>query len=214
MAENRLHCFAESGNAYKVALALELMAADWEPVFVDFFGGASRTTEFRALNEMGEAPVLETGGETLSQSAIILETLALRHGRFLPEGEAARREVWRWLLWDNHKLTANLATWRFMTNFLPEAARKPDVIAFLAGRAKAALAVLDGRLTGRDWIVGDAPTIADLSCCGYLFYDGELDFDPADYPAVRAWTGRIRALPGWRPPYDLMPGRTAPARAS
>lgn len=205
MERDRLHCFAESGNAYKVALMLSLTGADWEPVLVDFFAGAGRAPAFRALNEMGEVPVLETGGEVLTQSAIILETLARRAGRFLPADEAGRREVWRWILWDNHKLTANLATWRFQTRFVPETQRKPDVVEFLAGRARTALGVLDGRLAGRDWIVGDGPTIADLSCCGYLFYPGEIAYDPDAYPAVRAWTARIAALPGWREPYALMP---------
>ena len=55
----KLHCFGESGNAYKAALPLELSGLEWEPVYVDFFGGASRSPEFRALNVMGEAPVLE-----------------------------------------------------------------------------------------------------------------------------------------------------------
>ena len=55
----KLHCFGESGNAYKAALTLELTEAEWEPVFVDFFNGATRTPAFRALNVMGEVPVLE-----------------------------------------------------------------------------------------------------------------------------------------------------------
>ncbi|MCH8168127.1 MAG: glutathione S-transferase N-terminal domain-containing protein, partial [Proteobacteria bacterium] len=59
MTEYRLHCFAQSGNSYKVALMLQLAGADWAPVFVDFFNGENRSPEFRALNPMGEVPVLE-----------------------------------------------------------------------------------------------------------------------------------------------------------
>ena len=62
MAEYRLHCFAQSGNSYKPALLLALAGADWEPAFVDFFNGGTRTPEYRAINAMGEAPVLEHGG--------------------------------------------------------------------------------------------------------------------------------------------------------
>lgn len=64
MADYRLHCFAQSGNSYKAALALALAGADWEPVFVDFFNGETRSPAYRAQNEMGEAPVLEHAGLT------------------------------------------------------------------------------------------------------------------------------------------------------
>jgi glutathione S-transferase len=157
--------------------------------------------------------VLESPDGTVIQSALMLETLAQRLGRFGWRDEAERREIWRWLLWDNHKLTANIATWRFMTNFLPPEKRNADVISFVSGRAKTALAVLEKRLAGRDWIVGDRPTIADLSCCGYLFFMDEIGQTSQDWAAIAAWTGRIAALPGWRHPYALMPGHPLPARA-
>jgi len=213
MAEYRLHCFAQSGNSYKAALMLELAGADWEPVFVDFFNGENRSAEFQALNPMGEVPVLEHGGLVLAQSGVILDYLAGTLGQFGPSGEAERREILRWVLWDNHKLTSYNATWRFLTNFVPEEKRKPDVVAFLAGRARAALGVLDTHLSNRDWIVGAAMTIADLSCAGYMFYQDEFPIEwAADYPAVTAWRECIRALPGWKHPYDLMPGHPIPSK--
>ncbi len=213
MAEYRLHCFAQSGNSYKAALMLQLAGADWAPVFVDFFNGANRSAEFRALNPMGEVPVLEHDGLVLAQSGVILDYLAGTLGRFGPRDEAGRREILRWILWDNHKLTSYNATWRFLTNFAPEDKRSAEVIGFLAGRGRAALGVLDTHLSGRDWIVGEAMTIADLSCVGYMFYEDEFPIDwAADYPAVTAWRERIRALPGWKHPYDLMPGHPIPGK--
>ena len=203
MAEYTLHCFAQSGNAYKVALALELAGADWEPVWVDFFNGEARSPEFAAKNIMAEVPVLEHAGRKMSQSGVILDYLSEKLGRF---GTDDPREAMRWILWDNHKLTANLATWRFLTNFAPEKIRNPDVIGFLMGRALAALKVLDAHLDGRDWIVGDGLSIADLSCVGYMFYTDEFDLDWHAYPNVSAWRDRIAALPGWKHPHDLMPG--------
>lgn len=208
MAEYRLHCFAQSGNAYKAALALQLAGADWEPVFVDFFKGAHRSPEFITLNAMAEVPVLEHKGRALSQSGIILDYLTDTLGRYRP---ADQREAWRWILWDNHKLTANLATWRFMANFLPAEKRNPDVIGFVKSRAAAALAVLDQHLAGRDWIVGDALSTADLSCVGYMYFTDEYDFDWHGVPNLVAWRDRISALPGWKHPYQLMPGHPRPA---
>jgi glutathione S-transferase len=139
MAEYRLHCFAQSGNSYKPALLLTLAGADWEPAFVDFFNGGTRTPEYRATNVMGEAPVLEHGDLRLTQSGVILDYLAQRYRAFAPASEEERREVLRWTLWDNHKLTSYIATLRFLMNFVPEAKREPAVLAFLDARARAAL---------------------------------------------------------------------------
>jgi glutathione S-transferase len=88
MAEYQLYCFAQSGNAYRAALMLNLIGADWEPVWVDFFNAmVQRTPQFRSdVNEMGEAPVLTHGKKTLTQSGVILTFLAGRSGKFKPRG--------------------------------------------------------------------------------------------------------------------------------
>src|SRR5215469_12997777 len=100
--EYELYCFAQSGNAYRVALMLNLIGADWKPVWVDFFNGAARTPEFRSgVNEMGEVPVLVHGERKLSQSAVCLTYLAERSGTFVPEGNDERLECLRWIIFDN-----------------------------------------------------------------------------------------------------------------
>ena len=205
----KLYCFGESGNAYKAALPLELSGLDWTPVKVDFFGGESRTPEYRSLNEMGEAPVLVDGEVKLSQSGVIQHYITEKTGKFGGESPEEAREVLRWQFWDNHKGSSINGMTRFLMNFLPEDKRNPDVIAFLQGRIKSALAVLDGALASRDWLVGNGPTHADFSCCGYLFYPEPFGFDRADWPHIDAWLDRISELPGWKHPYDLMPGSPA-----
>ncbi len=207
MAEYNLHCFAQSGNAYKVALPLELAGADWQPLFVDFFKGGSRSPEYTAKNIMAEVPVLEHAGKTLSQSGVILDYLTETLGKYAPSD---KHEALRWILWDNHKLTANMATWRFLRNFAPEKMRNADVIGFQKARAVGALKVLNTHLDGRAWIVGDALSTADLSCVGYQYYTDEYDFDWSEVPNVVAWRDRIAALPGWKHPHDLMPGHPLP----
>ena len=201
----RLHCFGESGNAYKCALMLSLTGQPWEPVFVDFFHGGTRTPAFRALNPMGEVPVLEDGAQVLTQSGTIL-LLAERTRRFGGATPEEAREVLRWLFWDNHKMSTVCGTVRFLSNFLPPDKRPEGAIPFLRGRLTAAFKVLDTHLSDRDWIAGDGPTIADLSACAYLFYPEPFGFDRADWPALNRWLDRIAALPGWKHPYDLMPG--------
>lgn len=202
----QLHCFGESGNSYKAALSLQLSGLDWEPVFVDFFNGATRAPDYRAgVNEMGEAPVMVDGDTRLTQSGVIQQYVSDRTGRFGGAPEE-RYEVLRWVLWDNHKLSSQAGMTRFLMNFLPADKRPAEVIGFMQGRLKAAYQVLDGHLAGRDWIVGDGVTNADLSCCGYLYYPEPFGFDRADWPNIDAWLTRLSALPGWKHPYDLMPG--------
>jgi glutathione S-transferase len=202
----KLYCFGESGNAYKVALTLTLADLDWSPVFVDFFNGETRTPEFRALNPMGEVPVLVDSETVLSQSGVILDYLSSKTGKFGGRSAAERREVLRWMFWDNHKLSGQAGTARFLANFIPEAKQPAGVIPWLQGRLKSAYGVLDRALEGHDWLVGDAPTIADFSCCGYLYYPEPFGFDRADWQNIDAWLQRIADLPGWAEPYELMPG--------
>ena len=201
----KLYCFGESGNAYKAALALELSGLDWEPIFVDFFAGVTRTPEYRTnINEMGEAPVLVDGDVRLTQSGVIQQYVTDKTGKHggAPED---RYEVLRWVLWDNHKLSSQAGMTRFLMNFLPEKHRDANVIAFMQGRLKAAYATLNAHLEDRDWIVGDSLTNADLSCCGYLYYPEPFGFDRADWPHIDAWLTRLSDTPGWQHPYDLMP---------
>ncbi len=206
----KLYCFSESGNSYKAALALELSGLDWEPVKVDFFGGEARSEAYRRdVNEMGEAPVLVDGDFRTSQSGAIQAYVTEKSGKFGGKDRDENYEIFRWVLWDNHKLSSQAGTTRFLMNFLPEDKRPAEAIAFLQGRLKAAYQVLDAHLDGRDWIVGDGVTNADLSCCGYLFYPEPFGFTRTEWPNIDRWLANIEALPGWKHPYDLMPGSPA-----
>jgi glutathione S-transferase len=205
----KLYCFGESGNAYKAALALELSGLEWEPVFVDFFGGETRSPDYREINPMGEVPVMVDGDVTLSQSGAIQDYVASKSGKLGGTSAAERREILRWQFWDNHKMSSMAGLTRFLMNFLPEDKRPQEVIAFNQGRLKSAYKTLEAELSARDWLVGDGITIADISCCGYLFYPEPFGFDRAEWPAIDAWLTRISDTPGWKHPYDLMPGSPA-----
>jgi len=201
----KLHCFGESGNAYKVALSLELAGLEWQPVYVDFFNGAARTDAYRDFNVMAEVPVLETPDMTLTQSGAIMQWIVDQTGK-LGGAPEEKYEILRWVLFDNHKLSSQVGMTRFQMNFLPEQHRKADVIAFLQGRFKSAFTALEMGLEGRDWLAADTLTIADISSCSYLYYPEPFGFDRKDWPNIDAWLDRIAATPGWKHPYDLMPG--------
>jgi glutathione S-transferase len=209
MSEYQLYCFAQSGNAYRAALMLNLIGADWTPIWFDFFGkGVQRTPEFRStVNAMGEAPVLVHGAKKLSQSGVILTYLAEHSGKFLPRGEDARLEALRWIIFDNQKIGGNLGPYRFLYA-LAKQKGDPAVLEFLKGRAESALAIFDTHIAERPYILGAEPTIADVSLTSYLYYPPEeFGFDvSASYKNIAAWLDRIKTLPGWGHPYDLMPG--------
>ena len=204
----RLHGFCQSGNSFKVAFALNAMRQPWEPVFVDYFHAATRDPSWREnVNEMGEAPVLEAEGKRLAQSGAILTWLAAKHGMFGGRNDDERYDVLRWLLFDNHKFTSYFATWRFMKSF-GEQPPGAEVTQFLKGRIDGNLAIVEKHLAAQPYIVGDAPTIADISMCAYLLYPKEehgYDF-AATHPNIAAWLGRVRAIEGYADPYTVLPG--------
>lgn len=205
----RLHCFGESGNAYKAALMLQLCGLEWTPVPVDFFNGESRTAAWReTVNAMGEVPVLEHGSKKLTQSGLILHYLAGITGQFGGATPDDREDIWRWILFDNHKFTTNIATLRFLVCFLKTG--ETPVTEFLRGRAKAAADIVDLHLAGTAFMIGAQPTIADFSLAGYLFYPEDYGMDWSRYAHMQRWLADLSALPGWKAPYDLMekaPGR-------
>jgi glutathione S-transferase len=207
----QLHCFSQSGNAFKVAFFLQATQQPWQPVFVDFMNDITRTPTWREdTNAMGEVPVLDDGGQRLTQSGVILTHLAAKHGGRGGYGgatEADRLEVLRWLLFDNHKFSSYFASYRFMKAFGPTAP-DPAVMAWLRARIDNAFGVLDKHLAGRTFVVGNAPTIADFSLCGYLFYPLEESGYEVQgrYAHISQWLQRLQQLPGWASPYAMLPG--------
>ena len=210
----RLHCFAASGNCFKVAFLLRALRQPYETVFVDYFHGATRDPSWREeINDMGEIPVLEHGDLRLTQSGAIMTYLAGRHGAFGGNAEAERLDVLRWLLFDNHKFTSYFGTYRFLKSF-GSTAPDPNVLSWLKARIDAAFAVVDKHLDGREFVVGAGPTIADFSMSGYLFYPGEESGYNvrARFPNIAAWLERVQAIPGWAPPYEVLPGERVQPR--
>jgi glutathione S-transferase len=214
MAEYQLYCFAQSGNAYRAALMLSVIGADWEPIFVDFFkAGVQRTAEFReTINEMGEAPVLIHGTKKLSQSGVILTYLAERSGKFLPRSDDERLEALRWIIFDNQKIGGALGPYRFLHNFAKPPGH-PAVMEFLMGpgrqrtghprQAPVAWSLHSRRRADHRRHIADQLSLLSVRV--------KFGFDiAAQHKNIGAWLDRMKALPGWAHPYDLMPGHPLP----
>jgi glutathione S-transferase len=209
----KLHGFCQSGNTFKVAFLLRALGVPWQPMpmtFADFAGDPAWRDR---VNEMGEVPVLEDeSGRKFTQSGVILTMLAEQHGKLGGRNDDERREVLRWLFFDNHKFTSYFATWRFMKSFAPTPP-DPTLATWLRGRIDNAFGIVDKHLAGREFVVGDAFTIADISLSGYLFYPAEESGIVLEerFPKVAAWRDCLRTMPGWGDPYEVLPGeRVAP----
>jgi glutathione S-transferase len=185
----RLHDYAASGNCYKVRLLLALLGREYERVPVDIFAGDTLTDAFAALNPVRETPVLELeSGAVIAQSNAILWYLA-DGTRFLPAGGLDRALVLQWLSFEQERVMGGIGGPRFR-----RLTGRPEIAGRLEIGAQA-LALLDEHLRERAWLVGDAPSIADVSVFGYGHVAREAGLEPGAH--VRAWFDRVRALPGF-----------------
>lgn len=197
-----------SGHAHRARLFLSLVGAPHELVEVDLKAGAHKRPEFLALNPFGQVPVLEDDGEAISDSNAILVYVARKLGRtdWLPEDLRGQAAVQRWLSVAAGEVAYGPAAARLVTvfgaNFSP---------AEVIGRAHTLLGRLEAHLTGRDWLVGERPTIADVALYSYVARAPEGNVDLSGYPNVNAFLRRAEALPGFVPFVETPAGLTAAA---
>lgn len=195
----RLYDYLPSGNGYKVRLLLRLLGQPFELVEKDIVKGETRTPEYLVKNPNGRIPLLELeDGSFLPESNAILFYLA-NGTPFLPEGRLDRARVLQWMFFEQYSHEPNIAVVRFWmqhTGMTPE--REAMLPAKRAG-GHAALGVMESRLSGSEWFVGEDITIADIALYAYTHVAHEGGFELGDYPAVRAWLGRVAAQPGYIP---------------
>ena len=201
-----LYCHRESGHSYKVALALTLIGIPFEQRSVDLnLPRSQRPEDFRRASMFGEVPALiDENGLAVCQSNAILDHLARRHRALDGATPAAQTRVREWLSWEANRLAMSLPHLRFSRTFTPAG---EALETYWTVRLNADLDRLDRALREDAFLVGGAPTIADISCSGYLFWADQADVDLAPWPAVVAWLERIRSLPRWQSPYDLLEDR-------
>lgn len=202
MSQPILYCNRESGHSYKVALAMALMGVEFEQRAVDLnLPREQRPVDFRDASQFGEVPALVIDGAAIVQSNAILDYLARRYGKLDAADLLAQTRVREWLSWEANRLAMSFPHLRFSRCFSKS---DPVLDAWWTARMLADFDRLDLALRDRAFLLGDAPTIADVSCCGYLFWTDDACVALAPWPAIGAWLARIRSLPGWQAPYDLL----------
>lgn len=200
-----LHGSFTSSSSYKPMLFLALAGLPFSFRTVNLKLGVQREAAHRALNRYGQVPVLQHRGLTLVMSNVILDYLARTTGHFEGAGEQARWQAREWLGWENDALV-NVARVRHFHRFR---AVEPAVMEFFRPQAEAALDFLDRSLAGRDWLVGERCTIADLGCFGRTVFMAEGGMSDTDRPHLAAWRRRIMDSAGFALPYDLIPKKDA-----
>ncbi|MEN8196036.1 MAG: glutathione S-transferase family protein [Pseudomonadota bacterium] len=195
----RLYDYLPSGNGYKVRLLLNLLGRPVELVEKDIVNGETRTPEYLAKNPNGRIPLLELeDGIFLPESNAILFYLA-EGTPFFPEDRLDRARVLQWMFFEQYSHEPNIAVVRF---WMQHADMTPEREAMLPARREggyAALGVMEGQLQGRNWLVGEGITIADIALYAYTHVAHEGAFDLGGYPAIRAWLDRVAAQPGYVP---------------
>jgi glutathione S-transferase len=186
----------------KVALMLALAGAPHTYRYIDLAQSAQRRPDYLAMNRFGQVPVLQHGDVTLAQSNVILRYLADALGKFGGRNEGERRQIETWLDWEADLMSSGVRALRAAIRFLNA---DPTVRQYIRGRAERALNMLNAALADRAFLVGDRPTIADIAVLPHLTVADEAELDLAAYGNVRAWIDRMKALPGAKHPYDLMP---------
>lgn len=197
-----------SGHAHRPRLFLSLLGVAHEAIEVDLKAGAHKRPAFLALNPFGQVPVLDDDGTVVSDSNAILVYVARKLGRtdWLPDDAKGEAAVQRWLSVAAGELAYGPAAARLVTVF--GADFRPDEV---IGRAHTLLGRLEAHLTGRDWLVGERPTIADVALYSYVARAPEGNVDLSGYPNVNAFLRRIEALPGFLPFAQTPAGLTAAA---
>jgi glutathione S-transferase len=193
-----LHEYAASGNCYKVRLTAAHVGVPIERREYDIMKGETRTSEFLAnVNSNGRIPVLQIGDQFIPESNAACFYIA-DGSPLVPSDRFERADVLRWMFFEQYSHEPNIATLRFWIHWvgldrLSEAQRLQIPLKRQAGAA--ALKLMDEHLAKRDWLVGDAMSLADICLFPYTHVADEADFDLALYPGVVAWMERIMTQP-------------------
>jgi len=195
----RLYNSQLSGNCWKVRQILALRGIDYERVEVDVFDRSDRPELLGGKNPALRVPTLELDdGEHLAESNAILWYFG-DGSQYLPEDPLARARVLQWMFFEQYEVEPSIAVARFMITLLGEREKHASELESKWRAGNRALSALDGHLEGRDWLVGDAFTIADISLFAYTHLAGEGDFDLGRYPHVLPWLEHVAAVPGYIP---------------
>lgn len=180
-----------SGNCLKVKWTADLRGLSYEWIETSVLEGTTRTPDYLAMNPAGQVPLVRfADGRCLAQSNAIIVTLA-EGSSLIPADGYLRAKMFEWLFWEQYSHEPYVAVARFQVHYLgkPLAELEPRIVE----RGKGALMLMDEALRGRDFLVGDGLTLADIALVAYTRVAHEGGFDLGDYPEVKRWVAGVEA---------------------
>ena len=197
-----LHEYSASGNCYKVRLTAALLGIPLERREYDIMKGETRTPRFLAeVNSNGRIPVLQVGDRFIPESNAACHYVA-DGSTLIPSDRFDHADMLRWMFWEQYNHEPNVATLRFWTGWigvdkLSDAQRLQVPLKREAGNA--ALKLMNDHLSGSDWFVGNAMSLADICLFAYTHVADGGGFDLHRYPRVLEWVERIKGQPRFLP---------------
>jgi glutathione S-transferase len=190
---------ADSGNCYKVRLALEQLALPYRWIEVDSTRGATRTAQFLSMNPNGKVPTLALeDGTFLPESNAILCYLA-DASRLMPADRLGRARALQWMFFEQYSHEPYIAVARFILRYLPPDSPRRAELPRLHERGQQALGVMEQHLRREPFFVGSRYSVADIALFAYTHCAADGGFDLGSYPAINSWLDRVRSQPRFVP---------------
>jgi len=197
-----------SGPTYRVGLMLSLCNEPFAYVHMNLGKGEHKHPDYLAKNRYGQVPCLHDGTHHFNQSASILQYLADTLGKFGGNTPEERAHIREWMFWDFDRLAPGVFRSRAYALGMRKA--EPAVVESYKNDGAAGLAVLETWLGKHEWLVGSRPSIADIDVYPVVHNAPDGGFDLANYPHVAAWAKRVRELPGFALPEQVLPSESRP----
>jgi len=189
-------------NCRKVFAGLKMMGVDYDQHHIDYFTAQQKTPEYTAINPNQSLPAMKDGDLVLWESNAILQYAADKNGKdeFYPHDAATRSDINRWMFWESAQWFPSTYVYLVENCVKPVLGAEPDP-AILDGereRFDRLAGILNDRLAGRQYIMGDSITIADIAVAAPMHLYGWQQLPLGDYPNIVSWMQRIEALPFWK----------------
>jgi glutathione S-transferase len=199
----KLYMNTSSPNVRRVRLTAAVLGLQLEERKLDFAKGEHKNPEYLAINANGAVPTLVDGDFVLTESRAIMQYLASKKpdSGLLPSDEQARADVVRWQFWDAAHFSPQLGTFTFQRLFKPMFGMgEPDQskIEEATSNFRRFAAVLNKRLDGRQFVVGDTLTLADLTLASSLTYAMQTEVPIGEFANIQAWFSRISEMDAWK----------------
>ena len=189
----KLYDYLPSGNSYKVRLLLAYLGIDYEWVNLDIIKGETQTDGYKALNPVGQIPLLELAdGRRIAESNAILYFLA-EGTPYFPTSVFDQAKALQWMFFEQYKHEPSIAVARFIHHYAMDT--RKDELPSLTTRGYQALDVMEKHLSDHPFFIGAGPTISDISLYGYTHVAEEGGFDLSNYPAIQNWLTRMTEHP-------------------